>query len=339
MSDIVGEKRSEPSERVPTEEERPTKKARQEDETTAVAPTPVLPIPLLSQMVATPLLAAPSLDMLVGTLTEQVLGKLNQPNLELEIRLGRMVEQQGKGNRISFPIFNPALLTHACRHKLDVSVQKAHFQKVHELLSSIPQVPNASRAENGEQGVKKFQITETATEDVFHGDGVRKSYPVDPATGKVGPDAKCICSIKKEKVLVMDIVLPNTGYDLRMCLSKEVPTESHSDKVQLRRRKFRTTFTPLPVGTAKLEDGTSEGTLVEVKSPAIVEMTRVVEGSSKETCEIEVESSMDGILRATAPAGPAPEQRREAHNLRVGLLSQLIRSLLCDGVFLASQCR
>lgn len=388
-SDVVGEKRTEhPQRTAPEEDDRTAKKARLEEGEEATAGAwdkkegsnnsgtqqqqnqqqQQLPLPQLSQLVSMPLVMPPAgdaamMDMLVATLTEQVMPYLRQPNLELEIRLGRMMEtgggggyRGGGGGRVSLPIKNPALLSQGCKHRLDASVDKGDFQKLRDLLTGMP----GGASFQQQQQRPKFTVVDTITEDVFYGDGVRKSFLVDPATNTVPDQAQPICSIKKEKVLVLDITLPGLQYDLRMCLSKEVPSVSQSDKVQFKRRKYRSTFTP-QTGSVVLP-GTNGG-FASASGPAVtqqaamVEMTRVVEGNGKEGFEVEVETSMEAILQATTVSPPAmgtngangdvgfggPQQQQaiqqQAHMARVTLMAQLIRSLLCDGVFLVSQCR
>ena len=118
-------------------------------------------------------------------------------------------------------------------------------------------------------------------------DGVRVS--LDPT---VNPP-KEVASIKKSKMVTIDIALPGLKYDLRLCLSSETPATTTSEKVDFTRMKTRTTYEPIAVHDA--------GSGLEVLSPFKYEATVVMEGNNRKVHEFEVEADVAMVMQHGGP--------------------------------------
>ncbi|CUG91954.1 mRNA capping beta chain, putative [Bodo saltans] len=146
-------------------------------------------------------------DQLVMHLFKAVAPHLQKPNLELEVRLCILCDERNQRFRV--PIETPAVVTKV--KKAEASVAKYDFERIVRVLEEAL-ASAVARAEDGVTPAMKKR--ETNTRDVVR-NGIRESF--DPVTGV------SLGIIKKQRLVVCDILCPRSRYDLRFALNQEVP--------------------------------------------------------------------------------------------------------------------
>lgn len=132
----------------------------------------------------------------------------SEPHIEIEARLGRIhsFEPARESNHDKRPVFEPNLGEHA-------------FEKIIQKLKTNPHWT---------------KTTQTRMVDTFYPRDIRKSTFADGSV-KV---------LTKKKLDILDIPLDNQPFDVRICVSKEVPYDRPLDHIPpvFQREKFRTSF-------------------------------------------------------------------------------------------------
>lgn len=149
-------------------------------------------------------------DPLVAHLVKAILPHMQKPNLELELRFCILCDDRNQ--RFRMPIETPAVVGRVKR--ADVSVSRQDFEKA---LGTLEEVMRCISAQPHEEEAEHRPMTkrETKTRDVVRSTGVRESF--EPETG-VSKGA-----IKKQRLVVCDILCPRSRYDIRLALNQEMP--------------------------------------------------------------------------------------------------------------------
>ena len=186
-----------------------------------------------------------TVDFLTESICKRLRTYVGFENVEVEARLCVLTEQRNS-QRIRLPIGSAAVLL--APHKANVGMQKRDFDSIAKLLSSMGDQMEVTSSQTTTSTVGELRVTK------------------DAVTGAI------IGCVRKKKLTTIDIVVPDSPYDLRIGVAQEIPVDPSEIKGE-------TTYTRQRVRSCYKQVG----------SEMSYEMTSVTVGSeATHECEIEL---------------------------------------------------
>ncbi|KAG0240314.1 CYTH-like domain-containing protein [Mortierella sp. GBAus27b] len=263
------------------------------------------------------------IDDVVQTVGEFLFEYCHLPNVEIEAKLGRLVDSATK-QRINLPVRNEVVLAPQGHHKWytfssNMTIdQHSHFNGI--LNSRLQQV---ARAEPRERHIT-YQHTREI-DQFFERQGKKARVTRDQKTNEVIPNG----IVQKERIADLDIYSPRNTFDYRISVSTEVPVlhpqgeprfERIKDRISYRQNNFKIDLTQVKNSTKS-------------NGPSISSQMRPMQNNNNQelTHELEIEfvhpEELAREREIRMKRGPQPDRFIDV----VGLFVNNIRGLVMKG--------